>query len=65
MDGTSVRIRALRKMTVWTLAYSFTSLTSTFTTWIIDIDECFFVLYKEGRSVVGVVKLIYYTHLFS
>jgi len=62
---TSVWIQVLSKMTVCTLAYSFTSLTSIFTTQIIDIDECFFVLCKAGKSVVGVVKLIYYTHLFS
>jgi len=46
---TIVWIQVLRKMTVCTLAYSFTSLTSTFTTHIIDIDECFFVLCKEGK----------------
>jgi len=62
---TSVWLQVLRKMTVCTLAYSFTSLTSIFTMHIIDIDECFFVLCKEGKSVVDVVKLIYYTHLFS
>jgi len=61
---TSVWTQVLRKMTVCTLAYSFTSLTSTFTTQIIDIDECFFILCMEGKSTV-VVKLIYYTYLFS
>ena len=62
---TSVWIQVLRKMTVCTLAYSFTLLTSIFITQIIDIDECFFILCKEGKSVVGGVKLIYYNHLFS